>query len=92
MCNNQLYFPNGFEKAKVRWEKIKIKLAPNFNRRTNVAMEHNVLAMSSSELTHEDYRMRRNLINNNNLRIQHLTAITYSLCCTSVKKDGYART
>ena len=52
----------------------------------------NVLAMSSSELTHEDYRMRRNLINNNNLRIQHLTAITYSLCCTSVKKDGYART
>ena len=26
---HQLYFPNGFEKTKVRWEKIKIKLAHN---------------------------------------------------------------
>ena len=26
---HQLFFPNGFEKTKVRWEKIKIKLAPN---------------------------------------------------------------
>ena len=26
---HQLSFPNGFEKTKVRWEKIKIKLAPN---------------------------------------------------------------
>ncbi len=29
MNNNQLSFPNGFEKTEVRWEKIKIKLAPN---------------------------------------------------------------
>ena len=29
MNNNRLYFPNGFEKTEVRWEKIKIKLAPN---------------------------------------------------------------
>ena len=28
---HQLYFPNGFEKTKVRWEKIKIKLAHNYN-------------------------------------------------------------
>ena len=48
--------------------------------------------MSSSGLIRKNYRMRTNLINNNNLRLQHLTAITYSLCCTSVKKDGYART
>lgn len=27
---HQLYFPNGFEKTKVRWEKIKIKLAHNY--------------------------------------------------------------
>ena len=26
---HQLFFPNGFEKTKVRWEKIKIKLAHN---------------------------------------------------------------
>lgn len=26
---HQLSFPNGFEKTKVRWEKIKIKLAHN---------------------------------------------------------------
>jgi len=26
---HQLFFPNGFEKTKVRWEKIKIKLAYN---------------------------------------------------------------
>ena len=26
---HQLYFPNGFEKTKVLWEKIKIKLAHN---------------------------------------------------------------
>lgn len=31
MNNNRLYFPNGFEKTEVRWEKIKIKLAPNIN-------------------------------------------------------------
>jgi hypothetical protein len=29
MINSRLYFPNGFEKTEVRWEKIKIKLAPN---------------------------------------------------------------
>lgn len=29
MNNNRLSFPNGFEKTEVRWEKIKIKLAPN---------------------------------------------------------------
>lgn len=29
MNNNRLSFPNGFEKTKVRWEKIKIKLAHN---------------------------------------------------------------
>jgi hypothetical protein len=29
MNNSQLYFPNGFEKTKVRWGKIKIKLAHN---------------------------------------------------------------
>ena len=29
MKMHQLYFPNGFEKTKVRWEKIKIKLAHN---------------------------------------------------------------
>lgn len=28
---HQLFFPNGFEKTKVRWEKIKIKLAPNLS-------------------------------------------------------------
>jgi hypothetical protein len=28
---HQLFFPNGFEKTKVRWEKIKIKLAHNFS-------------------------------------------------------------
>jgi hypothetical protein len=27
---HQLFFPNGFEKTKVRWEKIKIKLAHNY--------------------------------------------------------------
>ena len=26
---HQLFFPNGFEKTKVRWGKIKIKLAHN---------------------------------------------------------------
>lgn len=31
---HQLYFPNGFEKTKVRWEKIKIKLAPNVTQLT----------------------------------------------------------
>lgn len=31
--------------------------------------------------------MSRNLKNNNNLRLQHLTAITYSLCCVSVGGD-----
>ena len=30
MNNNRLSFPNGFEKTEVRWEKIKIKLAPNY--------------------------------------------------------------
>lgn len=29
---HQLFFPNGFEKTKVRWEKIKIKLAHNVLR------------------------------------------------------------
>ena len=29
MKMHQLFFPNGFEKTKVRWEKIKIKLAHN---------------------------------------------------------------
>jgi len=29
MKMHQLFFPNGFEKTKVRWEKIKIKLAYN---------------------------------------------------------------
>lgn len=29
MNNNRLSFPNDFEKTDVRWEKIKIKLAPN---------------------------------------------------------------
>ena len=29
MNSNRLSFPNGFEKTEVRWEKIKIKLAPN---------------------------------------------------------------
>ena len=32
MNNNQLSFHNGFEKTEVRWEKIKIKLAPNGKR------------------------------------------------------------
>ena len=32
MNNNRLSFPNGFEKTEVRWEKIKIKLAPNGKR------------------------------------------------------------
>ena len=32
MNNNRLSFPNGFEKTEVRWEKIKIKLAPNVLR------------------------------------------------------------
>jgi len=47
----------------------------------------NGLAMCSSGLTRKNYRMRTELTNKNNLRLQHLTAITYSLCCTSVKKD-----
>ncbi len=29
---HQLFFPNGFEKTKVRWGKIKIKLAHNVLR------------------------------------------------------------
>ena len=33
---HQLFFPNGFEKTKVRWEKIKIKLAHNVLRLTEV--------------------------------------------------------
>jgi hypothetical protein len=37
MNNNRLSFPNGFEKTEVRWEKIKIKLAPN-ERLTAVSM------------------------------------------------------
>jgi hypothetical protein len=32
MKMHQLFFPNGFEKTKVRWEKIKIKLAHNVLR------------------------------------------------------------
>jgi hypothetical protein len=32
MNNNRLSFLNGFEKTEVRWEKIKIKLAPNVER------------------------------------------------------------
>ena len=34
---HQLYFPNGFEKTKVRWEKIKIKLAHNGSGISDVA-------------------------------------------------------
>ena len=34
---HQLFFPNGFEKTKVRWEKIKIKLAHNVLRLGEVA-------------------------------------------------------
>lgn len=42
---HQLYFPNGFEKTKVRWEKIKIKLAHNVLRlgeeaETDANLEH----------------------------------------------------
>lgn len=42
---HQLFFPNGFEKTKVRWGKIKIKLAHNVwcfakagHRRKNVEL------------------------------------------------------
>ncbi len=34
MKMHQLFFPNGFEKTKVRWEKIKIKLAHNYEINT----------------------------------------------------------
>ena len=37
MNNNRLSFPNGFEKTEVRWEKIKIKLAPNVPQLNEVA-------------------------------------------------------
>jgi len=50
---HQLYFPNGFEKAKVRWEKIKIKLAHNDVALMTVAFiqNHNrVKAISFSAL------------------------------------------
>jgi hypothetical protein len=39
MNNNRLSFPNGFEKTDVRWEKIKIKLAPN--SRAGAVISHN---------------------------------------------------
>ncbi len=54
-------------------------------RSTNVAFADNYEAMSSSGLIRRNYRMSRNLINKNNLTESTNTAITYSLCCTSVK-------
>ena len=40
---HQLYFPNGFEKTKVRWEKIKIKLAHNVLRLGAVPHTQNLI-------------------------------------------------
>ena len=39
MNNNRLSFPNGFEKTEVRWEKIKIKLAPNVSAMSSGGFE-----------------------------------------------------
>jgi len=39
---HQLFFPNGFEKTKVRWEKIKIKLAHNVRGLCVVALSRNL--------------------------------------------------
>jgi len=44
--------------------------------------------MSSTGLIRTTFRIMTNKNRNNKPLIQHLTAITYSLCCTSVKKGG----
>ena len=40
---HQLFFPNGFEKTKVRWEKIKIKLAHNVLRLCDGRQKKNLI-------------------------------------------------
>jgi hypothetical protein len=57
--------------------KAKIEECDNDNKKCRIADER----MSSSGLTRKKYRMRTDLTNNNNIRLQHVTAITYSLCC-----------
>jgi tRNA A37 threonylcarbamoyltransferase TsaD len=49
------------------------------------------VAMSSSGLNTQTFQIMTKQNRNNKTLIQHLTAITYSLCCTSVKKGFYVQ-
>jgi len=49
MNSNRHSFPNGFEKTDVRWEKIKIKLAPNVSSVYEVNFANTKLTMKCKQ-------------------------------------------